>query len=229
MSTTTSTNSAADIFAGINAPGQAGAAAKASNTSAQDIQGRFLTLLVTQLKNQDPLNPMDNGQVTTQLSQISTVSGIEKLNATVSQMLDVYNNGQALQAAGMIGKSVMAAGSQLVLQSGQAVGGVSLTTAADQVSVSVLDATGNVVQTEDLGARSAGTFGFVWDGANAAGKTMPDGKYSFKVTATQGGKNVSAEALQVGTVFAVTRATSGFQLDLGGAGTVDFSNVRQIL
>ncbi len=228
MSTTTSTNSAADLFAGINALGQT-AATKAGSTSAQDIQGRFLTLLVTQLRNQDPLNPMDNGQVTTQLSQISTVSGIEKLNATVSQMLDVYNNGQTLQAAGMIGKSVMAAGSQLMLQGSQAVGGVSLTTAADQVSVSVIDAAGNVVQTEDLGARSAGIFGFVWDGVSASGTTMPDGKYSFRVTATQGGKNISAESLQVGTVFAVTRAASGFQLDLGGAGTVDFSSVRQIL
>lgn len=226
---TTGVGSTADIYAAINAAGKSTTSGATGGNSAEDIQNRFLTLLVTQLRNQDPLNPMDNSQVTTQMSQISTVSSLEKLNASVSQMLDVYNNGQTLQAAGMIGKSVMYSGSQLILQNGQAVGGVSLSGPADKVTVSVLDAAGNIIQTEDLGARSAGTFGFVWDGANAAGNTMSDGKYRFQVSATQGGKSVSANTLQAGSVYAVTRTTNGFLLDLGASGTVDFKNVQQIL
>ncbi|MES2770525.1 MAG: flagellar hook assembly protein FlgD [Pseudomonadota bacterium] len=230
-----STNSAVDVLASSNSTTQAKAAnaaakgAVGTGNSAQEIQNRFLTMLVTQLKNQDPLNPMDNGQVTSQLSQISTVSGIEKLNTSLGQLLDVYNSSQAIQAAGMIGKSAMVSGSQMVLQGGQAVGGVSLSSAADKVSVTVLDASGNVVQTEDLGARPAGVFGFVWDGANALNQTSPDGLYHFKVTATQGGKELAASPLQIGSVLAVTRSGNGFQLDLGAFGTVDFKDVQQIL
>lgn len=225
----TSNSSATNPYAAINAANTAKSTTASGATSAEDIQNRFLTLLVTQLKNQDPLNPMDNAQVTTQLSQINTVNGIEKLNTTVGQMLDVYNSGQAMQAAGLIGKSVMIPGSALELASGQAYAGISLAAAADQVSVSVLDAQGNVVQTENLGAKAAGNFGFVWDGATAAGGTAPDGKYSFQVSATQGGKSVTASALQVGTVSAVARGASGFQLDLGSLGRVDFKNVQEIL
>lgn len=225
----TNQNTAANTFAAINAANTGKATSNTAETTEAASQNRFLTLLVTQLKNQDPLNPMDNAQVTTQLAQINTVSGIEKLNTTMGTMLDVYNNGQAMQAAGMIGKSVMVPGGAMSLQSGQALGGVSLATAADQVSIEILDSTGKVVQTETLGARAAGNFGFVWDGATAAGSAAADGDYTFKVTATQGGKSVTATALQIGTISAVTRAASGFQLDLGRLGTVDFKNVQEIL
>lgn len=227
MATVQSTPSAADTFAAINSANTKNSATKTSAT--QPPEDRFLKLLVTQLKNQDPLNPLDNAQVTSQLAQINTVSGIEKLNTTMGQMLEVYNNGQAMQAAGMIGKSVMIPGGSMSLQNGQALGGVSLAGVADAVNIDVLDATGKVIQTESLGARAAGNFGFVWDGETAAGTKAPDGRYSFRVTATQGGTSVAASGLQIGTVSAVTRAASGFQLDLGNLGTVDFKNVQEIL
>lgn len=231
MTTTTSTNTntAVNPYAAINAANAGNSKSTASGGAAQDIQDRFLTLLVTQLKNQDPLSPMDNAQVTSQLSQINTVNGIEKLNATMGQLLDVFNNGQAMQAAGMIGKSVMVAGSTLSLQDGQALGGISLSGVADQVTIDIMDSAGRVVQTENLGPRQAGNFGFVWDGATAAETAAPAGNYSFKVTAKQGGESVNATALQIGTVSAVTRTASGFQLDLGQLGTFDFKNVQEIL
>lgn len=231
MSTVAATNqnSAASTFAAINAANTGKSTSSTTDTAEAASQNRFLTLLVTQLKNQDPLNPMDNAQVTTQLAQINTVSGIEKLNTTMGQMLDVYNSGQAMQAAGLIGKSVMVPGGAISLQSGQALGGVSLSAAADRVSVDILDATGKVVQTKELGAKAAGNSGFVWDGETAAKTAAPDGNYTFKVTATLGGKSVGATALQIGTVSSVTRAASGFQLDLGSLGSVDFKNVQEIL
>jgi flagellar basal-body rod modification protein FlgD len=228
MATVQSAQAASDLFASINATNSKSSTAAKTSTS-QEAQDRFLKLLVTQLKNQDPLNPMDNAQMTSQLAQINTVNGIDKLNTTLSTLVDSFSNSQSIQSAGMIGKSVLVTGSQLALAGGQAVAGVKLDSAADQVTVDILDASGKVLQTANLGARDAGNFNFAWDGKTDAGATAPDGAYKFAVTATQGGAKVSAETLQVGMVSALVRSNSGFLLDLGALGTVDFKNVQQIL
>jgi flagellar basal-body rod modification protein FlgD len=228
MATVQAAGSSSDIFAAINT--KSNGANGASSTSETDAsQDRFLKLLVTQLKNQDPLNPMDNAQMTSQLAQISTVSGIEKLNTTMASLSETFNSGQAMQAASLVGKGVMVAGSQLALAGGQAYGGVNLSGSADQVRLQILNASGAVVQTQDLGPRDVGNFSFAWDGMNDAGAVMPNGTYKFVVEATRGGEKVAADPLQVGTVSAVVRAKSGFLLDLGALGTVDFKNVQQIL
>ena len=78
------------------------------------------------------MNPLDNAQVTSQLAQLNTVNGIEKLNTTLTQLLAGYNETQAMQAAGMIGKNVMVAGNKLPLASGAAYGGVQLDAAAEK-------------------------------------------------------------------------------------------------
>lgn len=228
MSTVQSTGSAAELFASLNAGASSGATA-ASASATQDSQDRFLKLLVTQLKNQDPLNPMDNAQVTTQLAQINTVSGIEQLNATLGTLLGAYNESQTMQAAGLIGKTVIVPGSGLTLANGAAYGGVNLAAPADQVTVSILDSTGNVVQTQNLGAHDTGTLDFAWDGKTATGAVAPPGIYKFKVEASMSGAAVTCEPLQVGTVSALVRGKSGFLLDLGALGTVDFKSVQQIL
>lgn len=181
-----SSSNANDVFAALGA----GSSGK-STTDAEDIQNRFLKLLTTQLKNQDPLNPMDNAQMTSQLAQINTISGIEKLNVTLGKMLDIYDSGQSMQAAGLIGKHVLVAGNNLPLSGGAALGGASLTAAADQVTVSVLDGAGNVLQTQQLGPRPAGTVAFSWDGKKADGTQMPDGTYKFKVDAQSGGNKIT--------------------------------------
>src|SRR5512146_862467 len=105
--------------------------------AADDLQDRFLKLLVTQMKNQDPLNPLDNAQVTSQLAQISTVNGIEKLNTTIQAMATSFAAGQSLQAAGMIGRDVLVPAPTLRLAGGSALFGVDLAQAADQVKVSI--------------------------------------------------------------------------------------------
>ena len=134
----TTTTSAADTFAAINGS----SSTKKTTSTTEDQENKFLRLLMTQIKNQDPLNPMDNAAVTTQLAQLNTVSGIEKLNATMSQLLDGYNETQAIQSAGMIGKNVMVAGNKLPLGSGQSVGGAFLDAAADKVTVNIIDSAG---------------------------------------------------------------------------------------
>lgn len=227
MASVQATTSSSDIFASINATGKG--TATASTSAAEDAQNRFLSLLVTQLKNQDPLNPMDNAQMTSQLAQMSTVSGIEKLNMTLNSLVDSVGNSQSMQAAAMIGKSVLVPGSQLTLNNGAAYGGINLSGAVDQVNLNILDSTGKLIQTQKLGAHEAGVFNIAWDGMTDAGSVAADGTYKFSVDAVQGGKAVKAEPLQIGTVSALVRSSSGFLLDLGTLGTVDFKNVQQII
>lgn len=225
--TNTTSNTAADIFSAINGKRDK----KTGTTSvAEESENRFLTLLMTQIKNQDPLNPMDNAAVTTQLAQLNTVSGIEKLNATLGQLLSGYNEAQGLQAAGIIGKNVMVAGNSLPLAAGKsAFAGASLAAAADKVTLTIKDASGKIVQSKELGPQEAGIMYFSWDGKNDAGNAMSEGKYTFAVEATTGGKKVDATAMKIGTVSAVTRSKDGFILDLGALGDVAFKDVQQIL
>ena len=227
MATVGATSSASDVFALLNS--KSGAGASDAMSTSEEVQNRFLKLLVTQLKNQDPLNPLDNAAVTSQISQISTVTGIEKLNTTLDTLLNTFNDGQSMQAAGLLGKSVLVAGSQLALTAGTARGGVNLGGPADSVKLSILDAAGRVVQSQELGGHEAGNFSFVWDGKSDSGAAVPDGKYSFVVNAVRGGDKVPAETLQVGTVSALVRDKNQFQLDLGVLGRVDFDKVQQIL
>lgn len=226
MATVQSTTSSSDIFASINAAGASGTTATSTTDEAQD---RFLKLLVTQLQNQDPLNPMDNAQMTSQLAQMSTVSGIEKLNTTLSSLMDSVGTSQSMQAAAMIGKSVLVPGSQLTLSSGAAYAGINLAEDADQVTLTIMDSSGKVLQTQQLGAHDAGVFNIGWDGMTDSGTAATDGIYKFSVEATQGGSSVTVDELQIGTVSALVRSGSGFLLDLGELGTVDFTTVQQIL
>lgn len=200
-----------------------------STTTADEMQTRFLNLLVTQLKNQDPLNPMDNSQMTTQLSQISTVSGIEKLNATLEKLLGNYSSTNTMQAAAMIGKSVLTPGSKMEVGQYGGVGGAELASAADKVSISVKNAAGNEVALLDLGEQKAGTFNFVWDGKMTDGTAAATGSYTFSVKASQGTKDVEATALQAGMVNAVTLNKTGFDLQLYDGSSVAYGDIKQII
>lgn len=224
VNNTTST-SPADIFSAINGNNNAKAASK---TATQDMEDRFMTLLMTQLRNQDPLNPLDNAQVTTQLSQINTVKGIENLNTTLSKLLGAYADSQAMQSAALIGKAVLVPGANLTLANNFAAGGVNLASAADKVVLKITDSTGKVVQTQDLGAREAGNLTFTWDGKDSDGNAVAAGDYKFTVEASKAGTKVTADPLQLGTVSAVVRNNTGFVLDLGNRGKVDFDAVQQI-
>lgn len=200
-----------------------------STSKTEDSQTRFLKLLTAQLKNQDPMNPMDNAQMTSQLAQLDTVSGIERLNTTLNSLVDSLGNSQSMQAAELIGKTVLVSGSQLALANGAAYGGINLATAADSVTIHILNSAGTEIQTETLGAQSAGVIDFSWDGKASDGTTAADGNYKFTVEASQGGKAVTVDALQVGTVSALTKTSSGFQLDLGTLGNFDYKDVQQVL
>lgn len=172
-----------------NNSGASQAAAASSSTAATMAvtQDRFLRLLVTQLKNQDPLNPLDNAQVTSQMAQLSTVSGIDKLNATVQALSANMSAAQSLQAASMIGHAVLVPGNQIDLLNGKSDAAVELAQPADKVSVTITDKNGNVVRTLQLGGQNAGVVDFKWDGTDDKGVAMPNGSYKFSATAVLNG------------------------------------------
>jgi flagellar basal-body rod modification protein FlgD len=213
----------ATSVAGVN--GMAGSAAATTKSAVQNQEDRFLKLLVTQMKNQDPLNPLDNAQVTSQMAQLSTVTGIEKLNAT----LEAFSQAQSFQSVSMIGRSVLAPGEFVQLAAGAAVGGVELAAPADKVKVSIVDGAGQVVRELDLGKRDAGVAVFGWDGKTTAGTDAPEGKYSFRVSASQAGEQVVSTSLALGQVSSVLMDKAGPALSVSGLGLVDLSAVRQVL
>ncbi len=225
INSTQDTGSAAALFASLNA----GSSSAAKIQTAADTQDRFLKLLVTQMKNQDPLNPMDNAQVTSQMAQLSTVTGIDKLNVTLQALSDSMLPSQSLQAATMIGHGVLVPGKGIDLSSGNGYGGIDLAQSVDKVDISIYDQAGALVRNMQLGAQPAGLVNWQWDGRNDAGASMADGSYTFVVTATQAGNAVDAAALQFGMVNSVTQGKQGVALRVGQLDGIALSQVRQIL
>jgi flagellar basal-body rod modification protein FlgD len=202
-----------------------GAAAKtASTTDAAATADRFLKLLVAQMQNQDPLNPMDNAQVTSQMAQINTVNGIERLNTTVQGLSGQFVQMQALQGAALVGHDVVVAGNRLDIADGVGQGGFELAGVADQVKVEVLSPSGQVVDTLNLGAQTAGMHSFDWP----AGTSTNDAALSFRVTATTGTAVVTSTALMRDRVDAVSSTPSGLSLELRLNGSVDYADVKAI-
>ena len=205
---------------------------KASAASAEGIAGtqdRFMKLLITQMKNQDPLNPLDNAQVTSQLAQLSTVTGIDKLNTAMGALKDSYQSSQALQATGLIGHGVLVPGSTANLADGKAVLGMDLPGAADAVSVTIRDGSGNVVRKMDLGAQAAGTLPLGWDGKTDKGAAAASGQYSFEVSASSAGSKLTVTTLSYDEVGSVSTGASGTKLNLKGGSSAALADVREII
>lgn len=192
-----------------------GVLANAGTAGADDMQQRFLTLFVTQLKNQDPLNPLDNAQLTSQLAQMSTVSGIQSMQKTLTSMLDASSAAQLLQSAGLIGHTVLFKGSDLDLAEGQAAAfQFGLPSSAESVKAVITDRTGTTIRTLDLGPQAPGTRAASWDGRNDAGQQVADGSYTLKVVAANGGKAVPADTFVYGIADNVAHGATGQGVDI---------------
>ena len=205
-----------------------------SSTSSTDSsvgsQDYFLKLLVAQMNNQDPLNPMDSAQMTSQLAQLNTVQGIDKLSTQLDSLLGDVGSSQSLQASSLVGKDVLVPGSSIELASGQGTAGVNLSANADAVTITIKDSSGATIHTADLGAQSKGLVNFVWDGSTDAGTTAAAGAYTFTVTATTGTAKtaVSADTLSTGVVSSITPGSDGGSVFVNGVGTIALSQVKQI-
>jgi flagellar basal-body rod modification protein FlgD len=211
-------------MAAIDAVSSTTAAGGVSKTKADTASSadRFLTLLVAQLENQDPLNPMDNAQVTSQMAQISTVTGIEKLNDTMQAMNASTLQSQTLQGAAMVGRNVLMEGNRLSMTAdGKPQGVFQLAGAASSVKVEILSAAGAVVDTLDLGALEAGRHDFDW-----AAKTGAVAGENFRISAKAGQADVTATPLVRDRVDAVVTGADTLTLELSRFGSVPFEQIR---
>ncbi len=205
-------------------PGEVG-----TTQTSDELQERFMTLLITQIKNQDPLNPLDNAEVTSQLAQLNMVGGIERLNDRIEAMAASFLSGQSLQAASLVGRNVLVEAGTLDNTGEGGRFGVELARSVDAMSVSIVGPTGEIVERLDLGPQPAGMHALEWDGLDSSGQAAPAGSYRIDITATTGGESVAVTALAARTVTAVTTGDGKVQLELSNAGTVSLGQVRQFI
>ena len=210
----------------------AGAATAATSTtkttglsadSAKAESERFLKLLVTQLQNQDPMNPVDNAQMTSQMAQISTVSGIEKLNTSVNGMSSSFMQMQVMQGAALVGKGVVVKSDKLAVpDSGPPTGTFQLDAAATSVKVEVFNGSDVQQDTFVLKNLTAGRHDFTWNTSTAV--TPQDGM-KFKITASKGDVAIGATTLLRDKVDAVNTSGTSLTLETARSGNVPYTDV----
>ncbi|MRW83311.1 flagellar hook assembly protein FlgD [Pseudoduganella sp. FT26W] len=211
-----------------------------STTSTDDVQAdqdKFMKLLVTQLQNQDPLNPMDNAAMTSQLAQLSTVTGINKVNATLESLRTDIASTQSSTAINLIGKGVLVEGKGIQLNSSTAddgtvtnssVFGVDLASDSEAVSISIQDSSGKTVRTMSMTNAEAGTYPITWDGTKDDKTVAPAGSYTFTVTASTAGSALTATPLQLAAVASVSTGASGVKLNTS-LGHFAMSDIKEVL
>ena len=217
-----------------------GGGATLSQGDSDELRQSFLTLLITQLENQDPLNPLENAEMTSQLAQINTVSGIEELNKTLQGITQQMDAGKMLQASGLIGNAVLVPGNSVKVsnnEDGSANAtpfGIELGQPAQRVDITVRSQGGEVVYTEQVDNVDAGVQSFSWDGLNSNGEALPPGDYRVSLNAFDSeGEEMNAQALNYALVQGVAAANGNngdVRLDLGAIyGQVALDQVKQIL
>ena len=192
----------------------------------------FLTLMLAQLKNQDPTSPIDSNAFLTQLSQLSEVQGITQLNTSFSNLSNSLVSSQALQASSLLGHQALVSSSTATLAAAGATvnGAVQVPQTSSDVTVNVTNSSGALVQSVDLGAQSAGLANFSWNGQTSGGSAAPAGTYTLTATVNGVASGTAVPTYVDGTVESVTMGagSSGLMLNVAGLGSVPFSSVLQI-
>ena len=197
--------------------------AKSDKTT--EASDRFLKLLVTQMQNQDPLNPMDNAQVTSQMAQINTVTGIDKLNNTVAGLNTSMASAQLMQGVGMVGRTVLLEGNKLAVDDKRvATGGLELTSDASNVKVEILSSSGATLDTLNLGAAKAGQHGFNW----TVPESMATSGLQFKVTATSGSTTITSKPIMTDLVDAVSMKDGALNVQLRLSGDTAYNKIQAV-
>jgi flagellar basal-body rod modification protein FlgD len=214
------------MISGVSSNSSTGTSGSTSATSAASMQDQFLTLLVAQLQNQDPTEPMDNAQLTSQMAQISTVSGIEKLNDTVSSVTSQFTSMQMLQGASLIGHTVLSEGNGLGLTAeGQGTAAFDLDASASDVTVSITTGSGQLIDTIQMGSASAGRNYFTWDGSQYTGDTS---NLRFSVSASNSGTAVKSTPLAPNAVVATSISNGSLMLELANGSSINYNNAKAV-
>ncbi len=195
-------------------------------------QEEFFELMVTQLQNQDPLNPADSNEFFSQVAQFSTVTGIQDMQASFEQMAETLQSSQALQASTLVGRDVLISGSDgLLATDGELSGAVDLAESTTDLALNFYDSTGQLVRQLSLGSQQSGLVEFTWDGLDDNGERALAGAYSVGASIVVDGSTYAADTLIANRVDSVTLGggAAGMQLNLSTGGSVDLSQVKQIL
>ncbi len=196
-------------------------------------QEDFLTLMITQFRNQDPFEPMENGEFLAQLAQFSTVNGISSLNSAFAGLANSMQDNQALQAAGLVGHSVLAATDVAHLhEDGPLRGGVELESSASNVQIDITGPTGELVQRLNLGQQASGLVHFEWDGIDSTGRRADSGLYQVTARVVRGTNIESAPTVLEARIQSVTLGqfgSGGMTLNLAGGQEMPLSQVYQII
>ncbi len=191
----------------------------------------FLKLLVTQMENQNPLEPQDNGEFIAQLAQFSSLEGIDNLNDTMGDFVSNYQSGMALEATALVGRRVQVDTDEAWMQQGELFTGVvQLPVSSPDVRVNIYDDAGQLVRNVQMGSQSAKDHDLMWDGLDNSGEQLPSGMYTVKAEAQIDGKMQQLNTLLGANVNSVTLGTNGggTTLNLAGIGKVPIEDVKTI-
>ncbi len=231
---TTITNPLTNPLAGTMPASAASAAGiQAATSSATQLSGaNFLTLMLAQLKNQDPTQPVDSNQFLSQLAALSEVQGITQLNTSFSSLSNSLVSSQALQASSLLGHQALVPSSPATPATAGATlpGAVQVPQTTADVVVNVSSPNGVLVRQIDLGAQPAGLANFAWDGKLADGSQAPAGQYGLSAQVAGVASGTAVPTYVNGTVQSVTMGAgaTGLTLDVAGLGSVPYANVQQI-
>ncbi len=193
-------------------------------------QEEFLELMTAQLKNQDPMEPMENGEFLGQMAQFSTVSGIEEMSKSLENLSATYATGQTLQSVQLVGQEVLIESNSMELSDTGATGGAfELEATSGSVIVNIADNGGTVVRQIKLGEHVAGRHAFSWDGMDDLGNRVPAGNYSAEVSAQQGDEFKAASMLSSRIIESVEFGAGGqATLNTGRGEILTLADIRQI-
>ena len=205
-----------------------------SNGPTRDELGQeaFLQLMIAQFRNQDPFEPMTNGEFLGQLAQFSTVSGINELQSTFDGLANALQSDQALQATNLVGHRVLVRSDRASFANGEAVdGAVALDGAVSALDIEITNGAGELVRTLSLGPQDAGLARFSWDGVDSGGEPVADGNYSIAARVVQGDRPGTVATLVETQIESVSldQYGGGITLNTAGQGALRFSQVERIL
>ncbi|WP_148863004.1 flagellar hook assembly protein FlgD [Marinobacter fonticola] len=205
---------------------------QSSSAGASDELGKneFMELMIAQLKNQNPLEPQDNGDFIAQLAQFSSLEEMQGLSGSVQDVVGQFRSTQALQASAMVGRTVLVPSQTGILGASREVEGViGVPATTSSLRVDVMNSSGELVRQIDLGAAQAGQTSFTWDGKDSSGNDLPEGAYMVKASGSYNGSTEQLGTMVSANVDSVSLGTAGsVTLNLAGMGSIALSDVRQI-
>lgn len=193
-----------------------------TGTSTTELQTNFLKMLTVQLQNQDPMNPMESAEMTSQLAQLNMVDGINTMNKTMTSLLSMMQAADFVNYSTTVGRSALVSGNEMIFDGQHPVTfALQFPESVPKSNLQITDASGNIVKTMDLGAVKTDLMNMFWDGLDKEGQALPPGKYRIVAKGTDGTRDVAPSTFVSSMVAAVGRSGNDINLTL--------ANGKQIL